>query len=76
MSFTAIILINIAVASTLTAILAAVMLAPSRLQRHFANGHTDRQRAALKEQRRAEAEQRHRRHRTERERVWRPVQDL
>lgn len=57
MSITAIILMNITVAATLVAILAAVMLAPSRLRRHFEEGHTHRQKAALREQRRAEAAQ-------------------
>lgn len=47
MSIIAIILINIALAGTLSAILAALMLAPTRLRRHFAEGFTHRQKAAL-----------------------------
>jgi hypothetical protein len=45
-----IILINVLAALILVVILSALMLAPSRLRRPFAEGHTHRQRAALRAQ--------------------------
>jgi hypothetical protein len=48
MSISALILINIGAAAIVTAILAAVMLAPTRLHRPFAAGHTQRQKVALR----------------------------
>jgi hypothetical protein len=48
MSISAIILMNLGAAAILAALLAAVMLAPTRLHRHFATGHTYRQKAALR----------------------------
>jgi ABC-type nickel/cobalt efflux system permease component RcnA len=75
MSITAIILINVLAASIMVVIVTAVMLIPSRLRSHFEEGHTHRQKAALREQRRAEAARRHERRRAERERAWGPIQD-
>jgi hypothetical protein len=74
MSISTIIVMNALAASILVVILTALMLAPSRLRRPFAEGHTHRQKAALRAQRRAEAAQR-RRHR-EHEPAWRPIQDV
>jgi len=78
MSLTAIIILNIGVAAILAAILAAVMLSPTRLRRHFADGHTDRQKAALRQQQQAEAAQGRQRQRQHegREPAWRPIQDV
>ncbi|HEY5333545.1 MAG TPA: hypothetical protein VIJ21_08365 [Solirubrobacterales bacterium] len=50
MSISAIILMNLGAAAILAALLAAVMLAPTRLHRPFATGHTHRQKAALRRQ--------------------------
>jgi uncharacterized membrane-anchored protein len=50
MSISAIILMNLGAAAILAALLATVMLAPKRLHRHFAAGHTHRQKAALRRQ--------------------------
>jgi hypothetical protein len=50
MSISAIILMNLGAAAILAALLATVMLAPKRLHRHFAAGHTHRQQAALRRQ--------------------------
>ena len=46
MSITTIILINVGAAAALSAILAAVMLAPRRLRPSLANGHARRRREA------------------------------
>jgi hypothetical protein len=75
MSTSAIILINVLTASILVVIVAAVMLVPSRLRAHFEEGHTHRQKAALRAQRRAEAADRRQHRRAERERPWDPIQD-
>jgi hypothetical protein len=48
MSLSAIILMNIGAAAILAAILAGVMLIPSRFHRPFAAGHTPRQKRALR----------------------------
>ncbi|MBS1878969.1 MAG: hypothetical protein JST31_05615 [Actinobacteria bacterium] len=58
MSISTIIVLNVALAATLTAILAAVMLAPSRLRQPFAAGHTHRQRLALRRELRLARSQR------------------
>ncbi len=50
MYISAIILMNLGAAAILAALLAAVMLAPTRLHRPFATGHTHRQKAALRRQ--------------------------
>jgi hypothetical protein len=50
MSISAIILMNLGAAAILAALLATVMLVPTRLHRHFATGHTHRQKAALRRQ--------------------------
>jgi hypothetical protein len=50
MSIPAIILMNLGAAAILAALLASVMLAPTRLHRHFETGHTHRQKAALRRQ--------------------------
>jgi hypothetical protein len=50
MSISTIILMNLGAAAVLAALLAAVMLAPTRLHRPFASGHTHRQKAALRRQ--------------------------
>ena len=76
MSIIAIILINIALAGTLLAILAALMLAPTRLRRHFAEGFTHRQKAALHPQHQVEASRQRRDRATGREPAWRPIQDV
>jgi hypothetical protein len=55
MSTTAIVIVCIVAALILVGILAAVMLAPTRLDRPFAEGYTRRQWAALNERRRARA---------------------
>jgi len=57
MSLTTIILVNIGAASVLVAVVAAAMLAPTLLKRPFAEGHTHRQKAALRHKQRAEAAQ-------------------
>ncbi len=75
MSTSAIILINVLAASVLVVIVLAVMLVPSRLRAHFEEGHTHRQKAALREQRRAEAASRRQHRRAGRERAWDPIQD-
>lgn len=75
MSISAIILINVLAASILVVLVAAVMLVPSRLRAHFEEGHTHRQKAALREQRRAEAASRREQRRAEREPAWGPIQD-
>ena len=75
MSTSAIILINVLAASVLVVIVSAVMLIPSRLRRHFEEGHTHRQKAALRAQRQAEAASRRQHRRAGRERAWDPIQD-
>lgn len=42
-----IILLNVGIATTLVAIVAAVMISPARLRRHFSHGYSHRQRSAL-----------------------------
>jgi hypothetical protein len=76
MSTSAIILMNVLVGSILVVILAALMLAPMRLRRHFAEGHTPRQKAALRAQHRAEAAERRQWHRADHEPAWRAIQDV
>jgi hypothetical protein len=63
MSITILILLNIGVALMLVVVLAAAMLAPGWLRRPFAEGHTHRQRAALRKKHRAEVAQLRRAHR-------------
>jgi ABC-type nickel/cobalt efflux system permease component RcnA len=75
MSISAIILINVLTASILVVLVAAVMLVPSRLRAHFEEGHTHRQKAALREQRQAEAARRHGHRRADRGPRWNPIQD-
>jgi hypothetical protein len=76
MSLTTIILMNIGVASLLVVVLAAVMLAPARLRRPFAEGHTHRQRSALRAKQRTEVvRQRGARH-SRGDRRLRPIQDV
>ena len=75
MSITAIILINVLAALILVVIVAAVMHAPTRLRAHFEEGHTHRQKAALREQRQAEAARRREHRRGKREPAWRPIRD-
>lgn len=78
MSISMLILVNAAAASLLVVILAALMLAPSRLRRPFAEGHTHRQKAALRAQRRAESAERRRTLRKEHlpeAPAWRPIRD-
>jgi uncharacterized protein HemY len=53
MSSTALVIVCIVAALILVAVLAMVMLAPTRLRRPFAEGYTRRQWAALRERRRA-----------------------
>jgi hypothetical protein len=76
MSISTIIIVNALAASLLVVILTALMLAPSRLRRPFAEGHTPRQKSALHAQRRAEAAQRRRHRQREHEPAWRPIQDV
>lgn len=75
MSITTLVLINLGAAAALTVLLAAVMLAPSRLRRPFADGHTHRQRAALRAQKRIEAARQRRGRRPHSEVPWRAVQE-
>lgn len=76
MSASSLIIMNIGAASALVVVLAAVMLAPTRLRRHFAEGQTHRQRAALRDKQRAEvAQQRHARH-GHRDLQLRPIRDV
>ncbi|MGH2941114.1 MAG: hypothetical protein ACRDPE_23690 [Solirubrobacterales bacterium] len=70
MSITTIILMNVGAAVALSAILAAVMLAPSRLRRPLANGHAHRRREAGAVQRQAAA-----RAGRGRPAPWRPAED-
>ena len=74
MSASTLIIMNIGAASALVVVLAAVMLAPTRLRRHFAEGHTQRQKSALREKQRAEVAQR--RHARHRDLQLRPIQDV
>lgn len=74
MAISAIILMNIGAAAILAALLAIVMLAPTRLHRHFATGHTHRQKAALRRQLQARRNgPQHSQHSTQR--GLRPVSD-
>jgi hypothetical protein len=76
MSILTIVLINVLAASILVAILASVMLAARLLRRPFAEGHTHRQKTALRAQHRAEAAQRRPSRRTRGEAPWHPIQDV
>jgi hypothetical protein len=74
MSVSALILINIGAAAIVTALLAAVMLAPTRLHRPFAAGHSQRQRMALRRHLWLYASRRQRPQRSA-QRGLRPIQD-
>jgi hypothetical protein len=76
MSLTTIILTNIGVALMLVAVLAAAMLAPTRLRRPFAEGHTHRQKSALRAKRRTEVIQQRRTRDSRGDRRLRPIQDV
>ena len=70
MTLSTIIMLNIGVATILVAILAAVMLSPTRLRPHFAAGHTLRQKVATA------AAHRPRREHDGPEPAWRPVHNV
>jgi hypothetical protein len=76
MSLTTIILINVGVALMLVAVLAAAMLAPAFLRRPFADGHTHRQKSALRAKQRTEATQQRRAGDGRDDRHLRPIRDL
>jgi hypothetical protein len=74
MSISAIILMNLGAAAILAALLAAVMLASTRLHRPFADGHTHRQKTALRKQLWLRESRRQRPRRSTQRGLW-PISD-